>query len=403
MRLEPGTRGLTVLLALMTGLGPLSTDIYLASMPFIGAALNASSGEVQLTLSAYLEGFALGQILYGPLSDKYGRRPALLAGFALYLVATLACIAAGSIELLIAARVVQAFGAAGPIILARAVVRDLYEGARAGRQLSIMSTIQGFTPIGAPVLGGVLQSLFDWHASFVAMGLMGGALALAVLLLLPETNRHRHDGPISPATILASFGIILKNPAYRSYLLMQAFSYNGLFAFLSASSYVLQKVYGFNSVQFGLMFALCSSSFVSGTFLGARLVARRGLDRMIGLGANFLLVGGLGQLVTALLIPQSVLGLVIPQMIYFLGFGFMLPNMIAAAMSPFPERAGAASSLMGFVQMTSAAIVGWIMGASLGGTAMPLVIVMAVAGIGSFALFHLTRHHRPPPVLSGRL
>ena len=403
MRLQPGTSGLTVLLAFLTGLGPLSTDIYLASMPFIGAALQASPGEVQLTLSAYLVGFAFGQVFYGPLSDKYGRRPVLLAGFALYFVATLACIVSGSIETLIAARVVQAVGAAGPIILARAIVRDLYEGARAGRQLSVMSTIQGFTPICAPVLGGLLQSLFDWRATFVAMALLGGALGLAVILLLPETNRHRHDGPISPATVLTSFAIVLRNPAYRSYLLLQAFSYNGIFAFLSGSSYVLQRVYGFNAIAFGLIFAACSISFVSGTYIGARIVARRGLDRMIGLGATFLLIGGIAQLVLVYLFPTTVAALIVPEMLFFLGVGFMLPNTMAAAMSPFPERAGAASSLMGFAQMTSAAVVGWIMGVYLGGTAMPLVIVMAIAGVGSFAVFQLTRHHRPPQVLSGRL
>jgi DHA1 family bicyclomycin/chloramphenicol resistance-like MFS transporter len=148
---------MTILLAMMTGLGPLSTDIYLASMPFIGAALSASAGAVQLTMSAYVIGFAFGQIIYGPLSDKYGRRPVLLVGFGLYLLATLACVLATNIETLITARIIQSLGAAGPIILARAIVRDLYEGAQAGRQLAIMSAIVGFAPIGAPVLGGVFR------------------------------------------------------------------------------------------------------------------------------------------------------------------------------------------------------------------------------------------------------
>ena len=156
MRFRPDTRGMTILLAMMTALGPLSTDIYLASMPHIGAALGASNGSVQLTMSAYIVGFAFGQVLHGPLSDKYGRRPVLLWGFAPYLASTAACIASTTIDLLIAARVAQALGAAASTILARTIVRDLYEGARAGRQLAVMSAIAGVTPICAPMLGGVL-------------------------------------------------------------------------------------------------------------------------------------------------------------------------------------------------------------------------------------------------------
>ncbi len=394
MRLNPGTRGMTILLAMMVGLGPLSTDMYLASMPHIGAALGASNASVQLTMSIYIVAFAFGQVLHGPLSDKYGRRPVLLGGFALYVAATLACVASSTIDLLIAARVAQALGAAASTILARSIVRDLYEGAQAGRQLAAMSAIAGLTPICAPVLGGVLQAWFDWRASFAAMGMLGGALAAAVFLLLPETNRYAHSGPISARTILSSFGVVLENRAYRSYLGIQAFSYNGLFAFLSGSSYVLQKVYGFSPVHFGLLFATCSFSFVCGAFLGGRMVARRGLDGMIRLGVLCLLLGGLGQVLGVLALPTTTAALVFPEMVYFLGIGFLLPNTQAAAMQPFPERAGAASSLIGFAQMMSAALVGWIMAASLGETALPLALVMALAGLGAFLVFHATKRHR---------
>ena len=394
MRLQPDTRGMTILLALMVALGPLSTDIYLASMPHIGAALGASNASVQLTMSVYIVAFAFGQVLHGPLSDKYGRRPVLLAGFAIYLAATLACVAASTIDMLIMGRVAQALGAAASTILARAIVRDLYEGARAGRQLAVMSTIAGFTPICAPALGGVLQAWFDWHASFVAMALLGGGLALALFTLLPETNKHTHGDRISVGTILVSFGVVLQNRAYRSYLGIQAFSYNGLFAFLCGSSYVLQEIYGFGPMEFGLLFSVCSMSFVLGAWSGGRMVARRGLEGMIRLGVACLLLGGVAQIAAVLAFPTSAMALIVPEMVYFLGIGFLLPNTQAAAMTPFPERAGAASSLIGFAQMTSAALVSWIMAASLGGSALPLVVVMALAGMGAFAVFHLTSHHR---------
>jgi DHA1 family bicyclomycin/chloramphenicol resistance-like MFS transporter len=394
MRLKPGSRGLTILLAMMTGLGPLSTDIYLASMPFIGAALNASASAVQLTMSAYVIGFAFGQIIYGPLSDKYGRRPVLLTGFAIYLAATFACIFASTIETLITARIIQSLGAAGPIILARAIVRDLYEGAQAGRQLALMSTIVGFTPIGAPVLGGVLQAFFDWHASFVAMLMVAGILAFVVLLLLPETNHNRQEGPLSPRSILTSFGEVAKNHAFRTYAGMQALSYCGLFAFLSGSSYVLQKVYGFDSISFGLMFACCSVCYVSGAYIGARMVARRGLDGMIARGVAIMGFGGMVQLASVVVFPNAPLAFIIPEMIYFFGLAFIMPNTVAAAMSPFPERAGAASSLMGFVQMSAAALVAWAMALFLSTSAIPVAIVMAISGASAFALFHLTKHLR---------
>ncbi len=394
MRLQTDTRGMTLLLAMMTALGPLSTDIYLASMPHIGTALGASNASVQLTMSVYIVAFAFAQVLHGPLSDKYGRRPVLLAGFAIYLTATAACVASTSIDFLIAARVAQAVGVAAASILARAIVRDLYQGARAGRQLAVMSTIAGLTPICAPVLGGVLEALFDWRASFIAMGLIGAVAALCMIFLLPETNKNRQEGPISIASILRSFGVVLENGAYRSYLGIQAFSYNGLFAFLSGSSYVLQEIYGFGPTQFGLIFAACSMSFVFGAFLGGRMVARRGLDGMIRLGVTCVLIGGLGQVAAVLAFPKATVALVAPEMIYFLGIGFLLPNTQAAAMTPFPERAGAASSLIGFVQMFSAAFVSWIMAASLGASALPLVTVMAISGLGSFAVFHLTTRHR---------
>lgn len=394
MQLNPNTRAMTILLAGLTTLGPLATDIYVASMPQIALAFQASTASVQLTITCYLAGFAAGQLIYGPFSDKFGRRPLMLIGFALYVSATFACMISTGIEMLVAARVAQALGAAGPIILTRSIVRDLYEGARAARQYALMSMIMGITPIIAPILGGFLQTWFGWQASFYVMFAAGTSLAVCVIFLLPETNTRKQEAPISPVSILSSFAVVAKNKAYLTYLGIQAFSYNGLFGFVSASSIVLQGVYGMSPIAFGFVFALCSLSYVAGAFIGARLLTRRGMEGMIGLGAAFLLTGGLGQLLGVLIFPQAIAALIIPAMIYFTGVGFLLPNTLAASLAPFPERSGAASSLMGFVQMTSGALVGSIVGASLGSSAMPLAIVTAVAGCGAFILFHTTKSAR---------
>src|SRR3712207_1478784 len=185
--LKPETLAMTVVLALLTALGPLSTDMYLPSLPAIAADLGATTAGTQLTLSAFLLGFAVGQFVYGPVSDRVGRRPVLLFGLGLFALASLACTAAPSIEALVAARFVQALGASGPIVLGRAIVRDLYEGPRAGRELSRMSTIMGLVPAVAPVLGGLLHEALGWRSNFAACILFGVVLAAVVIARLPET------------------------------------------------------------------------------------------------------------------------------------------------------------------------------------------------------------------------
>lgn len=394
MRLQPGTVAMTVVLALMTALGSLSNDMYLPSLPTIAIELHASAEQVQLTLSSFLIGFAIGQIIYGPVSDKLGRKPVLIAGFVIFLLATTACMAAQSIHVLILARVAQSVGASGPIIIARAIVRDLFEGPRAGRELSVMASIMGISPILAPVIGGLLQVTFGWRSSFVMVGALGLVIALACAALLPETIRARHDGPISFSAVGNSFRVIWSHPPFRAYAAILAVCYSGLFAFISASSFVLQNIYGLGPVTFSLAFALCSMSFVSGTLLATKLVRRRGLDGTIGLGVACLALGGATQVVLWLAAPSSVAALVAPEMLFMAGVGLSFPHLLAAAMTPFPERAGAASSLLGVIQMTFAAIVGTLLGAFLGASSLPFIIATAATGLSAFAIYHLTHDAR---------
>ncbi|MBX9740403.1 MAG: multidrug effflux MFS transporter [Beijerinckiaceae bacterium] len=394
MHIKPDTLAMTVMLAFMTALGPLATDLYLPSLPHIGAELGAAPAAVQLTLSAYLIGFSAGQIFYGPISDAVGRKPVLLAAFGIFLLATVACAAAVSIDMLIAARVAQAFGGAGPIILARTMVRDLYEGPRAGRELSMMGSIMGVTPVIAPIFGGFLQVAFGWRASFVAMALAALGLVVIAALLLPETIRSKQTGGLSPAAIWRSYAIVLRNPTYRVYVGLLALSYAGLFAFISASSFVMQGVYGLGEVAFGAAFAVCSASFVVGTLIGTRLVSRKGFDRTIAVGVLLLAVGGVGQFLGVILFPGVLAALIAPEMLFFAGIGLVLPQAMAGAMSPFPDRAGAASSLAGFVQMVFASISGAVIGLFVNGSAMPLVVASALAGLGALALFHIAKRLR---------
>jgi DHA1 family bicyclomycin/chloramphenicol resistance-like MFS transporter len=391
MLLKPDTLGMTVMLALLAALGPLSTDMYLPSLPAIARELNATTAETQLTLSSFLLGFAVGQFVYGPISDRAGRRPVLLAGLAIYLAASAACTFAPSIETLIAGRFVQALGAAGPIVLARAMVRDLYEGPRAGRELSRMGAIMGLVPAFAPILGGVLQGLFGWRANFAATVLCGIGLGAAALVAVPETLRARPPGPLSFTAMLKSFGMLLRHPTFRVYVGLAGLSYGGLFAFISGSSFVLQGIYGLSEIAFALSFAFCVIGYISGTLVAQHLVGIRGLDGTIALGVVCLALGGLAMLLLVLAGLPWPFAVILPMTLYTAGVGLALPPAQASAMTPFPERAGAASSLLGIFQMGFAALVGIGLGHALGGEPWPLPAAIAASGVLAFVLFFLTR------------
>ncbi len=392
--LRPGTLALTTLLAMLTALGPLSMDMYLPSLPAIGRVLAAPTARVQLTVSSYLFGFAVGQVLYGPLSDRHGRRPVLLGALLLYAASTLICAAAQSVDTLIAARFVQAIGGSGAIVLARAMVRDLYSGAQAGRELSLMGSIMGFAPIVAPMIGGVLQTAFGWRASFIVLGGVAAIGIVVVGRLLPETLPKRAAEPISLSSLLQSYGAVLRHRGFLAYLGIITATYAGLFAWVSGGSVVLQGVYGLSAFAFGFVFALASLGYVAGTMVAARRVIRLGLDRTIGLGVALVAAGGLAVVaVVAAAIPQAV-WLVAAMALYLAGLGLSMPQAMAGALTPFPDRAGTASSLMGFVQQTVAAIVAAAIGAYLGRSAWPVAGVVAAMGGLAFFIWAVTRHVR---------
>jgi DHA1 family bicyclomycin/chloramphenicol resistance-like MFS transporter len=399
--LRPGTFALTILLAALSAIGPLTTDMYLPSLPDIARQLDASTAQVQLTISAYLIGFAVGQVCYGPVSDRHGRKPVLLAAVALYCAASLACALSTSIEMLIAARALQAVGGSGGIVLARAIVRDLYSGARAGRELSLIGAVMALAPVLAPLAGGALQTAFGWRSAFFALVASGLFGACVVWLLLPETLAERTPEPVSPSSMLKSYRVVARNPAYLAYLALATTSYAGLFAWISGSSFVLQYLYHLSPFAFGVAFALGSLGFMTGTSLAARLVVRSGLDHTIGLGGCAVSAGGLAMVAALALGLTSAASLVLPMALYLAGLGMVLPQAIAGAMTPFPERAGAASALLGLVQQSVAALCGAAVGALLGSSAWPLAAGVAAMGCATLALWILTRAVRAHALSAG--
>jgi DHA1 family bicyclomycin/chloramphenicol resistance-like MFS transporter len=394
--LRPGTFALTALLAMLTALGPLSMDMYLPSLPDIAHVLHAPTARVQLTVSSYLIGFAVGQIVYGPVSDRHGRRPVLLAALALYLTSTIVCAGTQSVGPLIAARFLQGIAGSGSIVLARAIVRDCYSGVQAAREMSLMGSISAFAPIVAPMIGGIMQIAFGWRASFIAMSAAAVVVIAVAGRLLPETLRQRGE-VLTVFSLLRGYGLVLRHRGFVAYLGIVTASYAGLFAWVSGASVVLQDFYGLSAAAFGFTFALGAAGWMIGATIAARLVVRLGLDRTMGLGVLVIAAGSLALVaVVAAGIPG--IWLVAAMALYLAGLGLAMPQAMAGALTPFPERAGTAASLMGLVQQTVAAIVAAAVGNYLGHSAWPMTGVVAAMGCVTLLLWALTRHLRAQSV-----
>ena len=395
--LRPDTFALTALLALMTALGPLSMDLYLASLPDIARLMQATTADAQLTISVYLAGFAIAQILYGPVSDRYGRRPILLFALALFIAASLACAAATSIEILIAARVLQGVGGAGVIVIVRAIVRDLYAGPRAGRELSLIGAVMALAPIIGPAIGGALHIAFGWRSNFLFVVVAGIIVGAIVWKLLPETLRQPVKEPLTIGSFFSGFAEFLTDGRYLAYLGIITCSFAGLFAWISGSSFVLQQIYGLNPFEFGVAFGVSCAGYLIGTLIAAKLVMRAGIGLTIGVGALAQALGGLFMVLAVAMGWISSVWMLLAIALYLFGLGFTGPQAMAGALTPFPARAGAASSLFGFVQQSWSAIVGAAVGHLLGASAWPVAVAVALMGVASLAIWAMTRRVRLGP------
>jgi DHA1 family bicyclomycin/chloramphenicol resistance-like MFS transporter len=395
--LRRDTLTLTALLGLLTAFGPMATDIYVPSMPSIGRLFGVGTAEVQLTLSSYLIGYALGQIVYGPIADRFGRKPALLLALALFCAASFACAVAPGIETLIVARCGQALGAAGVVLLPRAIVRDLHAGDAAGRELSRIGAIMSIVPVVAPLVGGVVQMTLGWRATFVVVVGAGIAASAVVWRLLPETLQERAAGPVRFVETLRHCGVLLRDPRFLAHSGILGCSYAVVFAWISGSPFVLQNLYGLSPVTFSIAYAIACGGALAGGSIAASLAMRIGLDRTMALGTLCLAAGGLAMMACLALGLPPVASLVLSMVVCHAGNMLATPQAVAGALTPFPHCAGTASSLLGLVQQLSAALAGTVVGFTLGRSAWPLAIAIATMGCVSLALWAVSRRSRVAP------
>ena len=373
------TRMLVALLAGATALGPFAIQIFVPALPFIQTGFGVPAATAALALSLSLWAIAVSNLLVGPLSDRYGRRPVILIGIAVAGFGSLVAAVAPSIEILIVGRIVQAAGAATGMVLGRAVVRDLFDLQTATSIIGKLTAVMVVAPMFAPLIGGVLLDLFDWRATFYASLIICMGMLLALWWLLAETNVSRHNG--GGAEMLRQSTSLFQLPLFRLYFLQTAFMATLWFSFLASGPYLMSQVLGRSATEYGLWFVAISLVFMVSSFTAGRWSERFGVNRVILSAALLGLSGALVALFCALFLELSPLTIFLPCGIVLIGSGTSMPNIQAAAMSVDPNRAGAASGMSSFIQMASAGIVAQIVGSLQDDTLLPMAIMMVVGSI----------------------
>ena len=387
----------TVLLAAAVALGPLATDMYLPALPQIGSDLGTDTGQVQLTLSLYFAGFALAQLVCGPLADRFGRKPVMVAGFLVFALASLGCAFATSIETLQLCRFLQALGGSAGPVLGRAAIRDIYTPREAARILAILASIMALAPAIAPSLGGLMVAGLGWSAIFLVLAAYAVVMAAVVAYGIPEPMRPEHRQPLKPCHLLRNYRTIATDRSFLGYTLTNAAIYGGLFAFLSGSAFVLIDFLGVEPQHFGLYFACMVAGYVIGNLISVRLGQRLLPDQILVRGLLVAVAGGVSMALLAYSEVFNVWAVILPQALFMIGTGLVLPQTMAGALANFPTMAGSASALFGFTQMAIAAGAGVLVGQLHDGTSLVMATVIAACAAVALALYLLLVQRFPAP------
>lgn len=398
--LSPGLVALA--LALLLGLQPVTTDLYLPALPLLARDLAAPMSLAQLTMSALLLSFGLAQLVMGPVSDRFGRRPVLLGGLALYSAASLAAALAPDIHTLIAARVVQGAGLAASVVCARAMVRDLFEPHEGAQVMARGLSGLGVIAILAPFSGGLLAAWAGWRAALGAVTAVGVVTLAFVVWRLPETAPRLNPSALDGRALAKSFSEVARHPAFRAWTALISSTYAGLFVLLAGSSFVYIGNFGLPAWAYGLAMASASLSYLCGTLWCRRLLRLHGLPGAVKRGAFFTLAGGAGMLALALGPTPPVLAVLACHWLFTFGHGVHQPCGQAGAVSAFPQQAGVASALSGFVLALTAFLVGLWLGGHMTGALLPLAGALCAASVVTslIAWTLVQRHGHPEKLLS---
>ncbi len=375
------------LITAMTAFGALSSNMLLPALPVMAEDLDVGAGKTLLTITAFFLGFGAGQLLYGSLSDQLGRRPVLLGGVFLYLLATLACFLAPDIDTLLAARILQGLAAAAGQVLARAVVRDLFAPAEAARIFSYSAAAFTLASGLSPLAGAGILWIAEWRTIFLVQALGGFAVLVMIWLGLSETLARKDPGALRPGRLLGHYGDLLSSRIFLGYTLLLVFAFGATFAFHTGTAFVLIELLDQPPLTYGVAFAMAFSGYFVGSLASARLTLAIGYRRMALIGA--LACGGAGLALLAVVLSGRVAlwSIVATQFLFMTGLGLMFANTLAGALAPFPRKAGAASAVMGFLQQMGGGAMVAIMAMLADGTALPMALCISVSmalGLGLF-------------------
>jgi DHA1 family bicyclomycin/chloramphenicol resistance-like MFS transporter len=376
------------LLALLSAFTPLSIDLYLPALPIIAVDLHGTAADIQLTLSAFMIAFGVGQIFYGPAGDRFGRRPVILTGLCIYVLTSIGCAFVGEAMQLVVLRLLQGLAACGSVVLARTMVRDLAERDQAARAMSLMMACTSIAPMLAPLIGGQILWFLGWRAIFWALALIGFVALAIAYLRLPETLRPEYRQPLVLSSILSRFGELFRHKAFMGYAFTTSFMFSALLSFLSGSPFVFIEKYGIPPRAYGLIFGGMVVFMTVGSLLNARFVRVFGAARILrwavlvpGLCGVCSLVLGYIEARYGTIGMWPIVACFAPQIATISLIG---PNSMALALQRYPHMAGTASSLMGVMQFGLGALFGAAVGQAYDGTIGPMTAAMGVAGILCF-------------------
>jgi DHA1 family bicyclomycin/chloramphenicol resistance-like MFS transporter len=365
---------IVLLLSLLLGLQPITTDLYLPALPVLTAGFGAPMQQAQLTLTALLLAFGVSQLVWGPLSDRFGRRPILLIGLGAYVLAAVGSTLAPSMTALIVWRTVQGAAMGAAVMCARAIVRDLYAPAQGARVMSKGLSGLGVIAFLSAPLGGLLTEAFNWRFALLALAVFGAVCLGLIAWRFEETLQRKNPAALQTATLLVTWNSILRHPTFLAFSALSAASYGGLFTFLAASSFVFMNVLGLSKTQYGALMALNSLAYIGGTFLCRHWLPRFGVRRSLKWAGVLSLAGGTLMAGISLTGVQNVWAIMLPQLLFIVAHGIHQPCGQSGAVGPFPHAAGAASAMNGFLMMLAAFAMGSWLGANMDGTVLPLTL-----------------------------